>query len=460
MARLAATAPVTSLGLRVAPLLVDRVCTDRVISAGGVETSAEPWCGEIVVMPTVTATGSGGKLENGGHSDAIGVDDEATGEARREQEEEPTAKGAAGQACSSEDSRRRARRRLMAVPPFSGEGVRWPSSAAEAHFLHRRKILTVNGTHTTLAFLTLSMHEPPPKFGLPTGDYELLRAVPRDCDDDGGAGAGAGAGAGKSKNAASGGVADSADNDDEEDLQMEETYRQTWCWAVARQLLLLFECSEEVAISALQAERATETETHRALADSLLSGARIAIQRLGKGGDTTRRILGGGVVNRFQTRLKPVATFLAAPSAAPSSGGGKGAAPQSPSPSAASSGSKWIRGSLPRLILRRARLTETAMRLAVLGLAADAERFTVSTSVAGSPSKRQASPLRPPPPAATPALPAELGPAVASSCSSSNNNGKPRREMPAVPRARAPSPSHAAAAAEPAAISQGAVAIA
>ena len=228
------------------------------------------------------------------------------------------------------------------------------------------------------------------------------------------------------------GVADSADNDDEEDLQMEETYRQTWCWAVARQLLLLFECSEEVAISALQAERATETETHRALADSLLSGARIAIQRLGKGGDTTRRILGGGVVNRFQTRLKPVATFLAAPSAAPSSGGGKGAAPQSPSPSAASSGSKWIRGSLPRLILRRARLTETAMRLAVLGLAADAERFTVSTSVAGSPSKRQASPLRPPPPAATPALPAELGPAVASSCSSSNNNGKPRREMPAV----------------------------
>ena len=109
VARLAATAPVTSLGLRVAPLLVDRVCTDRVISAGGVETSAEPWCGEIVVMPTVSATGSGGKLENGGHSDAIGVDDEATGEARREQEEEPTAKGAAGQACSSEDSRRRAR---------------------------------------------------------------------------------------------------------------------------------------------------------------------------------------------------------------------------------------------------------------------------------------------------------------------------------------------------------------
>ena len=32
---------------------------------------------------------------------------------------------------------------------------------------------------------------------------------------------------------------------------------------------------------------------------------------------------------------------------------------------------------LPRQVLRRAKLTETAMRLAVLGLTADAERFTL-----------------------------------------------------------------------------------
>merc|ERR1719482_1264304 len=79
---------------------------------------------------------------------------------------------------------RGARGALLCAPPFSGPGVRWPGSEAEAHFLHRRKILTVNGTHTTLAFLTLSLHEPPPKAGLPTGDYELLRAVPFEHDDD------------------------------------------------------------------------------------------------------------------------------------------------------------------------------------------------------------------------------------------------------------------------------------
>merc|ERR550514_198109 len=104
----------------------------------------------------------------------------------------------------------------MAVPPFRGAGVRWPSSAAEAHFLHRRKILTVNGTHTTLAFLTLSLHEPPPKAGLPTGDYELLRAV--QSEDAAGAGGGTG-GAGAT------GGGESGDNDDDDELQVEETYK-------------------------------------------------------------------------------------------------------------------------------------------------------------------------------------------------------------------------------------------
>ena len=65
-------------------------------------------------------------------------------------------------------------------------------------------------------------------------------------------------------------------------------------------------------------------------------------------------------VNRFQTRLKPIASFL---------------------DEAATSGtSRWMRGGLPRQVLRRAKLTETAMRLAVLGLTKDAERFTVDST--------------------------------------------------------------------------------
>lgn len=391
VARLAATPAVTSLGLRVAPLLVDRVCTDRVISAAGVETVAEAWGGEIVVMPTVHPP----------KADAPDAPQPADG-------------GAAAAAAPPPDSKTLARRRLLAVPPFRGAGVRWPSSAAEAHFLHRRKILTVNGTHTTLAFLTLSLHEPPPKVGLPSGDYELLRALPR----DGGGMATAGSGdsdellrAMAREEAGVGSAGESGDDDDDDQLQVEETHRQTWCWAVARQLLLLFECSEEVAVAALKAERETAAATHKALADALLEGARIAIRRLGKGGDTTKRILGGGVVNRFQTRLQPVASFLA-PAAPRGAAAGAGSAAGGAPP-----GSKWIRGALPRLLMRRARLTETAMRLAVLGLATDAERFTISTSM---PASRAASPSRRGAPPSSPA--------------------RPKREMPAVPRAPAASP--------------------
>ena len=79
-------------------------------------------------------------------------------------------------------------------------------------------------------------------------------------------------------------------------------------------------------------------------------------RRLGRGGDTTKRILGGGVVNRFQTRLKPISSFL--------------------DESNESGARRWFTNSLPKQVLRRAKLTETTMRLAVLGLTADAERFT------------------------------------------------------------------------------------
>ena len=158
-----------------------------------------------------------------------------------------------------------------------------------------------------------------------------------------------------------------------------------WAWVVARQLLLLFESDVVVARAALGCERASDAEADAALAEALLDGARVALDRLGRGGDTTKRVLGGGVANRFTGRLKPIASFLDA--------------------SGASGSSRWLRGALPRQVLRRAKLrharylapcpmsrylypqvlrraklTETAMRLAVLGLTADAERFTLDAS--------------------------------------------------------------------------------
>jgi len=277
--------------LRLLPLLVDRVCTACDVSESEVATRAEPWQGEIVLMTPPDTT----------------------------------------------PRPRTGLRLVLARPPFAGPTIRLPESDAEAHFLHRRKILTVNGTHTTLAFLTLALHEPPPHTGLPAGDYELLRAV---SDGDGGGG----------------------DEDDDEVLRVEETHRMVWSWCVARQLLLLFEFPSEVARAALGCPPDEGDASDRSLADALLAGARIAIDRLGRGGDTTKRVLGGGVVNRFETRLKPIATFLDTSCAS----------------------SKWLRGRLAKTVLRRAKLTETAVRLSVLGLVADAERFAVPADGAGA----------------------------------------------------------------------------
>ena len=69
-----------------------------------------------------------------------------------------------------------------------------------------------------------------------------------------------------------------------------------WAWVVARQLLLLFESDPLVARAALGCDHLSGAEADAALAEALLAGARVALERLGKGGDKTKRILGGGVV--------------------------------------------------------------------------------------------------------------------------------------------------------------------
>ena len=79
-------------------------------------------------------------------------------------------------------------------------------------------------------------------------------------------------------------------------MEVEETRRAAWAWVVARQLMLLYETSLEVAYSALGCEGESEKDKMNALVEALLAGARTALDRLGRGGDTTKRILGGGVV--------------------------------------------------------------------------------------------------------------------------------------------------------------------
>jgi hypothetical protein len=199
--------------------------------------------------------------------------------------------------------------------PFGGCTVRQPQTAEGAAFLHRRKILTVNGTHTTLAFLTLVNAEPH-RFGPPKGSYELL--------------------AFDIENAINGGAAQSVG-------------RKTWVWAVARQLVLLYEFEEDVIRHTLSGQ--TQVSDESEMINLLLSGARTSVKRLSMGGDQTSRVLGGGVENRWRSRLANVHDFLQA---------------------------QQSLGRLPRSLLEAAGVEERELRDTVKQLVEESERFTIS----------------------------------------------------------------------------------
>ena len=130
--------------------MVDRICTDRSVTADALTTSAEPYGGSLVVLsPPFWAP----------------------------------------------------------LPAFAGPAVTIPQAPATAQYVCRRKLLTVNGMHTTLAFMTLQEREAGPGI---LGDYPLLTP----------------------------GVATA------------EQQRSIWAWAVARGCLLLFEHDVEVMMNA------------------------------------------------------------------------------------------------------------------------------------------------------------------------------------------------------------------
>eukprot|EP00930_Biecheleria_cincta_P073019 TRINITY_DN60358_c0_g1_i1.p1 TRINITY_DN60358_c0_g1~~TRINITY_DN60358_c0_g1_i1.p1 ORF type:complete len:1024 (-),score=172.60 TRINITY_DN60358_c0_g1_i1:119-3190(-) len=172
--------------------------------------------------------------------------------------------------------------------PFAGTNVHEPSTELGASFLHRKKLLTVNGTHTTLAFLTLVDKEPD-TIGPPKSSHELLafdafEAVM--CSE------------------------------------IDSVGRDCWVWLVARLLMLLTEYNEEIVRHTVAKnttfgrlrwhEVAATMSDAGAVLEGLLHEARTALQRLSGGGDETARVLGGGIDNRFATRLASVAEYFRA----------------------------------------------------------------------------------------------------------------------------------------------------
>jgi len=176
----------------------------------------------------------------------------------------------------------------LALPlPFFGENVHEPSTELGASFLHRKKLLTVNGTHTTLAFLTLITAEPE-TVGPPQGNHELLKFDAFEAVMFSG---------------------------------LDTVGRDCWVWTVARLLMLVSEFSEEVVHHTIAKNTtfgrrrwhqvaAMEMGDSPAIVEGLLHEARTALQRLSGGGDETARVLGGGVDNRFNTRLANVAEYF------------------------------------------------------------------------------------------------------------------------------------------------------
>jgi hypothetical protein len=134
----------------------------------------------------------------------------------------------------------------VAGPPFAGDHVLVPAATAEADYLLRRKLLLVNGSHTTLAFMALAQAVPNKKRGLGDGSG----------GGDGGRGGGGGG---------------TRPGDDDQVVLINDKLtgrhaslplvtqatgtpaqrRTMMCWAAARILLLLFEWDLEVHCSLL-----------------------------------------------------------------------------------------------------------------------------------------------------------------------------------------------------------------
>jgi hypothetical protein len=146
------------------------------------------------------------------------------------------------------------------LPAFRGENIMCPASEAEASYFCRRKITVVNGSHTTLAFLTLCRNET----GNVAKDHPLM-------------------------------TYETASPSDQQVI---------WQWAVGRLLLILYEHDLEVIKSA------HGVETDQEVCDILIAYARKTLQRFNTIKDTTSRVLAGGVANRWNTRLNTLLTYL------------------------------------------------------------------------------------------------------------------------------------------------------
>jgi len=243
----------------VVPCMVDRICSERIIdSDGSINIRTENWEGQIVVLPKIVHPEVKVRKQNlhmFTDRETTDFDDES---------DMPTDL-CTNDDSSESDSERESKncREPSTVLPFAGSAVITTKTEEQAKYFSRRKILLVNGTHTTLAFLTLvkELNEGSDLKEMPLpGPYKLL---------------------------------------DYETID-QNSRRLVWAWLVARCIIVTHEFPRDVLMSA------HGTTSYHKVLEELLQYAWTTLHRFSHVPDTTGRVLSGGVVKRFDGRLKNV----------------------------------------------------------------------------------------------------------------------------------------------------------
>jgi len=248
----------------VIPCMVDRICSKRTILPSGIiDIKTEPWQGQIVVLPPLedeNAVPILGRPESSRLCPSTTESEESDG---------------APDTKTNYEAKHEYRRDEVdmvgthkEIIPFGGAAVVTTETPEQAEYFARRKILLVNGTHTTLAFLTLIRQcadaaKPLKEMELP-GQYDLLNYETADSD----------------------------------------TRQKIWAWLVARCYIIAKEFETDVLLSS------HNTNSEEKAFDALLNYAWTTLHRFSHVPDTTGRVLSGGVVKRFDGRLKNVLDLI------------------------------------------------------------------------------------------------------------------------------------------------------
>ena len=146
--------------------------------------------------------------------------------------------------------------------PLAGEMVQNPENDVDSAYLYRKKLLTVNGMHTVIAFRTLASYAATQRNFQPP---EKCPAMPLLSDEN----------------------------------ITEEQREEIWSWGVAQLLVLMWEHGTTTM------KRVHAKETDEELVEFLLSSLRDTLDRFFSIEDSTARVLGGGVSLRYEGRLLP-----------------------------------------------------------------------------------------------------------------------------------------------------------